>query len=65
MLAKIAQLLGPIFLNWIYEKISVFVAKMSRRKEVKEEAKESVKPLKDAKTAEEIDASTRDTLNNL
>jgi hypothetical protein len=55
--------LGKLALDWLYGKIQGLVLWIFAREKMKDEAKKSVQPLKDAKTAEEIDAATDSALN--
>lgn len=61
--------IGKFVLDWLLAKLLAFagglVRVLMRRKEVEKNAEESVKPIKDAVTEEEIDESTRDTLGGL
>lgn len=63
------QKLGQFVLNFIVGKLAEAIAtwwkKRQRHKEIDREAEKSTKPLKDAKTAEEIDHATDDALNGL
>ena len=60
--------ISKIFLEVIIGKIASFFANiwrfLSRKEEIKKQEQDSVKPLKDAKTAEEIDRAADDALNN-
>lgn len=59
--------LGKLFLEFIWGKLvawlSGIAARFKRQKEIEKEAEESVKPLKDAKTADEIDKATDSALD--
>ena len=63
MLATIGRFLLDWFLSKIVAWVGAFIAKMKRRDEIKEESKESVEPLKKAKTEEEIDAAIPKSLD--
>lgn len=63
MLKTLVGLIIPAILEWITAKIASFVAKLRRTKEVKKQSEESVIPLKEAKTADEIDSATDSTLS--
>jgi hypothetical protein len=52
-------------LGKLFDLVSVAVKRMQRRSEVQKQAEDSVKPLKDAKSAEEIDRATDSTLGGL
>lgn len=56
-----------ILLDWFLEKIiglfSSLYKKYKKDEEIKENAKESVQPLKDAKTGEEIKNATKSALD--
>lgn len=64
-LKSILALLVPLAMNWAKDQVLKLVARLTRRKEVQKQAEESVKPIEEAKTKEEIDASVKDTLSGL
>jgi hypothetical protein len=55
-------------LNWLWGKLLAFLTlttqKIIRKEEIKKEAEESVKPLEDAETADEIDKGADSALDN-
>ena len=59
--------IGNLFLNFIWSKLVAWVsgvaARLKRQKEVEKESQDSVQPLKDAKTADEIDQAARKSLD--
>lgn len=61
--------LGGLVLNFVWGKLTAFltslVAFLKRNKEIDDAAKESVKPLKNAQTGEEIDNATDDALGGV
>ncbi len=63
------QWLANLILNWLWGKASAFFIglfnKIRRQKAVDQSSKDSVQPLKDAKTPEEIDAAADDALRKL
>jgi hypothetical protein len=62
-LAKLAALIILPVLNWLYDKIKGIVRLGEINKKIEDEAKTTVQPLKDAKTAEEIDHATDSALD--
>jgi hypothetical protein len=62
---KLGLIVLDFVLEWAYRKVARFFKKIFRREEIKREAKESVKPLKEAQTGEEIDAATDDALSGM
>lgn len=55
--------IGKLVLDWALGKIQGLVLWFLALGKMKDEAKKSVQPLKDAKSAEEIDAATDSALN--
>lgn len=58
MLQWLGELLAKFF-QYLYDKYQIF----RKREKVDKEAKDSVQPLKDAKTKEEVDAATDSALD--
>jgi hypothetical protein len=63
------QWLVTLILNWLWGKLAAWgiaeVRALEKRKEDEKGAETSVTPLKDAKTAKEIDDAARDALSGL
>lgn len=61
--------LAADLVKWGIEKLSAWAVKtwhmLSRRKEIQKQSEDSVKPLKDATTGDEIDKATDSTLGGL
>lgn len=61
--------LAAQLLEWLLTKLGGAIVslwqKLAKRSAIEDSAKESVQPLKDAKTGEEIDNATKDTLGGI
>lgn len=62
-------LLAEKLIEWLLAKgwnaLAAWIAKMTRRNQIKKEADTSVEPLKNAKTGEEVENATDSTLSGL
>jgi len=57
------QWLLNLILDWVLSKVRKALAWWNRKKTIKQESKDSVKPLEEANTAEEIEEATDDALS--
>lgn len=65
ILSAIGRFVGEFFLKKIWALAAALIARSIFKKKTEKESKESVQPLKDAKTGEAIDKSTDSALDGL
>lgn len=62
-MAWIWKYLAQTLIGWLVEILGGLIARALRRKKIEEKAKESVEPLKKAKSADEIDKASDEALD--